>query len=78
MKPYEAHLYIDGGAGPYVPVRVTGYIEEGAFAIEEVYLDDLPTAKGPQCFNIIENLSEACVEDLREGAQVQAGWDGEL
>ena len=83
MKTYEALLSIDGGGIESVPVRVCGFIEDHAFYLESVFIDDLQVKSADRSFvlksfDIYENLKEDVLRGLEDEAQAQAEWDGEL
>lgn len=73
----EVLLYIDGGPSRRLPVRCCGYVENGAFTIEEVWLD-VPEIHGfrTKAYNIVENLKPIVLEALEREAEEQIMWEG--
>jgi hypothetical protein len=78
MTPHEVNLFLGADNGKRFPVRCCGYVENGAFHIEEVWLDftlDNALRRGSS-LNIIENLKPEVVRDLEDEGTEQRGWEG--
>ena len=85
MIPHEARLTIDGGNGKRLPVRCEGYVEDDAFHVEAVFVEQFagvvvgfgPTVTSQYTdFDIIENLKPSVIEAMEDEATEQRGWEG--
>jgi hypothetical protein len=70
MYVREFRLTIDGGPLKPMPVRCGGYIDEGAFHIESVWVD-----VGDKSYDIYENLKPHVLASLEEQAEDEIVWE---
>ena len=74
----DFRLHIDGGGAKKLPVRCEGYVEDGSFHCEAVWIDfdfGSPQVRQPQAYDIIENLKPRVIAALEAAAEDQMGED---